>query len=85
VPSLASLRHLSGTPENLEQNAVIFRIEVLDEHDGKARIGRHMSKQKPERFEPAGGRPDAHHSASHSPALFGSLFCGAAFAFRFGG
>ena len=43
--AIAGLRdgHGGGTPEDLGKAAFVSRIEVLDEYDRKARVGRQIS------------------------------------------
>ena len=59
--SIAGLpdRHPGSTSQDLAQAAFVCRIEVLDEYDGKARISRQTTQQKPKCLQSTGGSADA--------------------------
>ncbi len=54
-------RHRRDPPEDVAEAALVRRIKVLDEYDGKARIRRQTLKEEPECLQPAGGSINANH------------------------
>ena len=54
-------RQRSGFCQQLGQDALVLRVEVRDQHEGHAGVNRQTREQLLERFEAAGGGPDADH------------------------
>jgi len=51
-------RHRRRALEQLDQHALVIRVEVLDDDEGGSALGRCMLQKEIERFEAAGRRPD---------------------------
>ena len=52
--------HRRRALKQLDQHALVRRIEMLDHDERQAALVRHMAKERIERFEPTGRRTDAH-------------------------
>ena len=52
-------RHRGITRDDRGQRALVVRIEVLNQHERHAAVGRHVREERLERIQTAGGRPDA--------------------------
>ena len=42
-----------------DQHALVRRVQVLDDDEGHAAVGRHVSQELLQRLQPAGGSADA--------------------------
>ena len=77
-------RHGGGSRKNLGQHAVVIWIEMLNEYDGKAGVGRQIGEQKLEDLQAARGGANANHrdDCLGRTALFGHIFDGVVPALR---
>jgi len=58
-------RHRGLPAQELDQQALVLGIEMLDQDEGHAALRRHDRKERLEGFEPAGGRAETHDQAGH--------------------
>ena len=54
-------RHGGGSRQNLGQQAVVLGVEMLNEYDGQAGVGRQIGEQVLEDLQPARGAANADH------------------------
>ena len=59
VPDLGH-RHGGGALEQLHHDALVRRVQVLDDDKGHAALHRHVSQKQLQRLQAAGGSADAH-------------------------
>ena len=68
-------RHGGGALEELRHDALVRRVQVLDDDEGHAACSGHVLQELIERLQPSGGGADAHDGEGPLPVPGLRLFC----------